>query len=119
MFLDFGAGRGAFRAPAPPTAGPLVGHWIQPPGPLRGNAYATPVALRAVGAGEWRGVVAPLNERLRLYLVVARGSDGALSAFLRESGAEPRRADAVHGGAAGHGRAAPHRPGPRRIRGGV
>jgi CubicO group peptidase (beta-lactamase class C family) len=84
LFFDFGAGRGALRAPAPPGAAPLVGHWVQPPGPLRGNAYATPVALRATGAGAWRGVVAPLDERLRLYLVVARGPDGGLTAFIRD-----------------------------------
>ena len=84
LLLAFGEGRGAFRGPAGPPAAPMVGHWIQPPGPMHGNAYATPVALHATQDGAWQGVVAPLDERLNLYLVVARGPDGALTACIRD-----------------------------------
>src|SRR6476620_7590 len=37
LSLAFDEGRGAFRGPAGLPAGPMVGHWIQPPGPMHGN----------------------------------------------------------------------------------
>jgi len=42
--------------------------WIQPRGNL--GQFATPVALQRAGANAWRGTVAPLDDRLSLYLLI-------------------------------------------------
>ncbi len=57
-------GLGALRGRQTPTG--LKGFWIQPPS--EGPAYATPVRFGILGPGAWRGVVAPLLEKLSLYL---------------------------------------------------
>jgi CubicO group peptidase (beta-lactamase class C family) len=59
----------------------IRGVWTQPP-TLSGQAYATPLTLRASGRDTWRGDVAPLDVRFHLYLRVFRDGDGRwLGAF--------------------------------------
>jgi CubicO group peptidase (beta-lactamase class C family) len=59
----------------------IRGHWIQP----RSEnlvAYATPVVLEKLKENAWRGVVAPLDDQITLYLPVRRKEDGTLGVFL-------------------------------------
>jgi hypothetical protein len=75
--------QGAFRGHADCELTAIEGHWIQPPRRLVGTSYATPVELRRVGSDAWQGAITPLLEQLALYVTVAAGEDGQLSAFLR------------------------------------
>jgi CubicO group peptidase (beta-lactamase class C family) len=62
--------------------GALEGFWIQPATPVLGVEYASPIAF-AGGKGHWTGTVAPLADRLTLYLSITAQADGHLAAFLR------------------------------------
>src|SRR5258708_3296370 len=49
----------------------IAGHWIQPA--IAGySTYASPVVLRSVAKGEWRGVISPLEEPASFYLMIKR-----------------------------------------------
>ena len=61
----------------------IQGFWIQPKGVTLNQAYATPVTLRRIETGVWQGEVRPLEDRVSLYLLVSRGEDGNLRAFIR------------------------------------
>ncbi len=67
---------GEFRGPVGAGAAPIRGFWIQPAG--MGPRHASPVTLRRVRPGTWRGTVVPLEERFRLYLSIRREPDGSL-----------------------------------------
>jgi len=58
-------------------------YWIQPPSDAGSQAEASPVRLGALGPQMWRGTIVPLPGRIEVYLDFARGSDGALRAFIR------------------------------------
>lgn len=60
------------------------GYWMQPPSEAGYGAYASPVALRPLAAGAWRGEIVPLPHRVDAYLVFTRGADGATHAFVRD-----------------------------------
>ncbi|MGH8225573.1 MAG: serine hydrolase domain-containing protein [Gammaproteobacteria bacterium] len=75
--------QGVFRGEIGKDSAEIVGQWIQPPGTLYNNAYATPVVLRRIESGVWQGKVAPLSESLLLYLDVTRNADGTLSGSYR------------------------------------
>src|SRR3954447_6759043 len=64
----------------------IAGHWVQPPRLTNGTAYATPVELKAHALGVWRGQVAPLDDRLAVYLTMRRQPEGQedLTAFIRD-----------------------------------
>src|SRR5690349_10144107 len=56
-------GQGEFRAKAPAAdSSRFAGFWIQPEG-TRGP-YATPVSMRRIRPGLWRGTVEPLDDAL-------------------------------------------------------
>jgi CubicO group peptidase (beta-lactamase class C family) len=63
--------------------GSIAGFWIQPAGVTTGQSWASPLALRAAGAGQWRGTVVPLADRLRLYLSIAGNADGSVTGVFR------------------------------------
>jgi len=75
--------QGEFRGELDADEGHIVGQWIQPPGRVSVNRYATPVVLQRSGDAVWQGNVTPLEDRLSVYLLVRRAADGTLSAFLR------------------------------------
>ena len=69
------------RIPLPANLGELRGtttraFWIQPRGNL--GQFATPVALEQFAPNAWRGTIAPLDDRLSLYLLIRAGEDGSL-----------------------------------------
>ncbi|NBD09462.1 MULTISPECIES: serine hydrolase [Corallococcus] len=76
-------GQGELRATLAEDGTSIAGHWIQPRTMSNGMAFATPVELRALQTGVWRGVVAPLEDRFSLYLVVQKQPDGSVAAFIR------------------------------------
>lgn len=76
-------GQGELRATLAEDGTSIAGHWIQPRTASNGMAFATPVELRALQTGVWRGVVAPLEDRFSLYLVVQKQPDGSVAAFIR------------------------------------
>jgi CubicO group peptidase (beta-lactamase class C family) len=60
----------------------LEGFWIQPATPVLGVEYASPIAFAGT-KGSWTGTVAPLADRLTVYLSIYPRADGQLAAFLR------------------------------------
>ncbi len=60
----------------------LDGFWIQPATPILGVEYTSPIAFQRT-KDRWTGTVAPLADRLTLYISISRQKDGKLSAFLR------------------------------------
>ncbi len=83
LHFELPGGEGSFRARLDPAHHEITGQWIQPPGLVSANAYATPVLMSAVEPGVWRGRVEPLPDRLSLYLSVTRRADAALEASFR------------------------------------
>ncbi len=65
----------------------LVGFWVQPAGKQQaggsGQSYATPLRLRQVSPGIWRGSVVPLPHGFTLWLSITRADDGALIGAFR------------------------------------
>ena len=54
----------------------IEGFWIQPGGNIR---FATPVTLRKIAGGRWRGVVMPLEDSMTYFIPIKPNGD----AFLR------------------------------------
>jgi hypothetical protein len=63
-------GQGEFRGILAEGGQRISGHWIQPKVRMSGMKFATPVVLRALQANVRRGLVAPLEDRFALYVVV-------------------------------------------------
>lgn len=91
--FDLPGSRGGFRGRLEPARGAIRGFWIRPAisstaaraagdrgGPFD-QALATPLELSAVGAGIYRGEVAPLEARFTLYLRIWPDSAGWRAAF--------------------------------------
>jgi len=57
--------------------------WIQPRTVVNDARYASPVILRQLGPGQWRGAVVPLDDEISLYFLFSRKPDGSLEAILR------------------------------------
>jgi hypothetical protein len=74
---------GSFRGHRDAAGKRITGHWIQPAGAATGVAWATPVELRPVGTGVWRGTVEPREESVTLYLDVRADSGGVVRAVFR------------------------------------
>jgi CubicO group peptidase (beta-lactamase class C family) len=75
--------QGDFRGYIKGDGASIDGHWIQPPGIINTNRYASPVHFSRDGKSRWKGQVIPLEERMSLYVSVQRAADGALTAFIR------------------------------------
>lgn len=76
-------GAGSFHGRESADGKRVEGFWRQPPGMTLEQAYATPLTLLRSQPGVWQGEVHPLTDRVSLYLMVSRGSDGKLQAFIR------------------------------------
>ncbi|HEY3675689.1 MAG TPA: serine hydrolase domain-containing protein, partial [Candidatus Tumulicola sp.] len=63
--------------------GGIGGTWIQPETTVGGAGYASPVALRRVAPGVWRGDVRPLDDAVSVYLLVSQSADGTVHAMVR------------------------------------
>ncbi|NNC16314.1 serine hydrolase [Corallococcus exiguus] len=74
---------GELRATLAENGQSITGHWIQPRVLMSGMKFASPLELRALQPGVWRGTVAPLEDRFSLYLVVQKQADGSVTAFIR------------------------------------
>ena len=81
--FSLASNRGEFRGWISRDASRITGHWIQPRTVLSGSRYATPVELKAVESNVWSGQVAPLEDRVSLYLVLQPQPDGSYKAFIR------------------------------------
>ncbi len=55
----------------------IAGYWVQPP--VDGMRFATPVTLKKLPGGRWRGVVAPLDDAMTYFIPINASGD----AFLR------------------------------------
>ena len=84
LVFSLPGGRGSFRGRLSADRGTISGHWIAPRRETDGMTFASPVVLAKSGPDVWRGRVDPLDDRLRLSLVVRRDKDGALTAFVRD-----------------------------------
>ncbi|HXM07468.1 MAG TPA: hypothetical protein VN936_08385, partial [Candidatus Acidoferrum sp.] len=79
--LALAGGEGWFSGLARPSG--MAGTWIQPETTVGGSRYASPVSLRRIAAGVWRGDVRPLDDAMSVYLLVSQGTDGAMHAMVR------------------------------------
>ncbi len=87
----FPGNRGEFRGALTADGHEIEGFWLQPAGTTSdprdpggsGQPFASPLNLRRVRPGMWRGTVRPLMDRFTLYLRIFRGTDGALTAAFR------------------------------------
>jgi CubicO group peptidase (beta-lactamase class C family) len=69
----------------------LDGFWIRPASEMKdvedpggsGSPYATPVRLKQIARGVWRGDVHPLRSRFTLWLSIFKAADGMLTAAFR------------------------------------
>ena len=80
--FDFPAG-GTFTGRLSRSGASIVGHWIQPRLFTTGRRSATPITMRACGAGCYSGTVKPVEDRFTFYLETKPRGDGKLGAFLR------------------------------------
>ena len=81
--LTLAASLGSFRGRRDAAGSRIRGHWIQPVGVATGVAWATPVEKRPIGAGVWRGTVAPREESVTLYMDVRADSCAVVIAVFR------------------------------------
>jgi hypothetical protein len=79
--FSFGEHLGSFRGR--PAGDAIDGFWIQPATGVNGSAFASPLHLMPQGGGRSSGTIAPLASSLTFYLSISAGSDGKLSAFLK------------------------------------
>jgi CubicO group peptidase (beta-lactamase class C family) len=74
-------GQGKFRGKLQGD-GDILGHWFPPRSPS-GFDRIVPVVLRASSRTRWSGEVTPADDQFSFYLLVRKGPDGSMSAFLR------------------------------------
>ncbi len=75
---------GSFRGRLESSTGALHGQWIQPDLVSGfGQRFSTPLTLRSVAPGRFRGILHPLGDSIHVYLVLEEDNDGALHAYLR------------------------------------
>jgi CubicO group peptidase (beta-lactamase class C family) len=82
---------GGFRGTLADGGRAISGFWLQPSGETverrnphgTGQSFATPLTLRSIGAGAWRGTARPLDDRFTLYLKITRNPDGTLTGAFR------------------------------------
>jgi CubicO group peptidase (beta-lactamase class C family) len=72
---------GGFRARTRKRGTLTGGQWFQ--SGIVNPPFATNIVLTRTGSQRWTGTVLPLEDRFTLYLLVKRGSDGSVSAFIR------------------------------------
>jgi CubicO group peptidase (beta-lactamase class C family) len=76
---DAGEFRGTLRA----DGKTIAGFWLQPSGEGGSQPFATPMSLRRVRRGVWRGTVTPLDDRFTLFVKIFRNEQGILVGVVR------------------------------------
>ncbi|HXH38236.1 MAG TPA: serine hydrolase [Thermoanaerobaculia bacterium] len=87
----FPSNGGEFRGTLSTDGRAITGFWLQPGGETQdprdpggsGQPFASPLVLRRVRAGTWRGTVRPLENRFTLYLRIFRDAEGSLIGAFR------------------------------------
>jgi len=82
LLFDLPGDRGAFRGRLE-GRGPIRGQWIRPGTAPNASRYASPVVLRAAGAGRWVGEFRPLQDEFSFFLLLRPRPDGSFDAVLR------------------------------------
>ena len=77
------ANQGSFWGQLLASGSRIRGIWTQQAGIVTGVAWATPVDLRLVTKGVWRGTVVPLDESVTLFIDIRKDSDGVMRAVFR------------------------------------
>jgi len=82
--FDAPGDRGSFHGRVDPETGEILGQWIQPGAmSMFGLQFSTPVALVPTRAGRWSGMVSPMDDRIHVSFTFEPGTEGRLTAFLR------------------------------------
>jgi len=81
--VEFPHDAGSFRGTLSPDGSTIEGHWIQAPGAIERNRFASPVRLSRGTAGSWEGEIRPLQDRFSLYLLFRRDDEGVVRPILR------------------------------------
>jgi CubicO group peptidase (beta-lactamase class C family) len=82
LAFDLPGDRGGFRGRFEGQS-VIRGHWVRPGTAANSGRYASPVELRADGAGRWSGMVEAMQDELTFYLLASARPDGGFSAVLR------------------------------------
>ena len=82
LAFDLPGDRGGFRGRFEGRA-IVRGHWLRPGTPANTSRYASPVVLRADGAGRWSGPAEAMQDELTFFLLLRAQPDGAMRAVLR------------------------------------
>jgi len=72
--------RGKFTGGFAESKQAIIGNWVQPPAVSAGVRYATPLILHAETDSLYSGSVAPLEDKLTMFISVKRNQSGLLSA---------------------------------------
>src|SRR5215475_6034628 len=75
--------RGEFRGRLSTDKKQIAGQWVQAPGVTLRQRYASPVRLRELAPGVWRGAVVPLDDRISFFLMIDRTTGGRVTAYIR------------------------------------
>lgn len=81
--FDAGLRAGSFLGYVEKGGNTVNGYWTFPRSSTNGFFFAVPVALKADGHGQLRGIVEPRDDAFRIYLMVQKRADGSLGAFIR------------------------------------
>ncbi len=74
---------GSFRGHFTNREASITGHWIQPRTMSGGMAMASPVTLARLRAGAWQGNVAPMEDKITMFLSIRTDEAGVIRAYLR------------------------------------
>jgi hypothetical protein len=80
FFLPGGAGESRGRLNA--NSNSVNVEWIQSPGLVNHNRYATPVHMALLSPGAWSGEVVPPDERSSFYISIRSRTNGSLTAVI-------------------------------------
>ena len=83
LSFELADGEGSFLARLDGDKPVTTARWTTPRSKTNGSRYAIPVRLEADGANRWRGEIIPRDDDFTLYLMVVKGPDGTIGAFLR------------------------------------
>jgi len=83
IHVEIPGNRGSFRGAVQKGGQTIRGFWTQPGVAFLGNRFSSPVVLDRLGEDRWRGRVVPLEDTVRFHLVVERGVDENVTAFIR------------------------------------
>lgn len=83
IFFELPNEQGGFRGRFASGEREIRGHWIQGGTRAGGNLFASPTTLARTRAGQWEGIVAPLDVVMSMYLDIRTDEQGVMRTYIR------------------------------------